>query len=269
MSKFIINNDDELLAETLVNADDGDIIELLPGTYFSKESPFVCDIGRNITLQGKTTDRNTVKINGSFTVGKSTVIIFKNLTIDHPANDDNTFSAYDGAEIYFNNVCIDRSATDGWDTIYGQNSTFSFKDSQVLTGRKTKAIGLSLDNSQIFADNTSIQLMLQKSSKTYLKDSIVTDYFDLRKNSQVNFNNLTIDSKDFAIKNDLLVKSTSKFNGQQLHFSNSTPNIRIHHASFDVKNLEPKPDQINFKFDNDSNVKADGKQPVNNDKKMR
>jgi len=255
------NNNDDQLTDAIIDAKDGDIIELLPGTYFSAADPFICTIRRNVTFIGKTTNKDDVKIYCSFTVGAKNIIIFKNLTIRYYSDEDNTLSAYDGAEVYGDNIVIDRRTADDWDTIYGQNSFFSFKNSQILTGAKTKAIGLSLENSQLFADNTSFQLLFQKNSQVYLKDSIVFHKLELRQHSSLNFRNLTVDPGNVHHKNDLVVKSSSKISGQDLIFANDSPHIRILKGNFNVQNFQPDLEQIHFKFDNTSTVLADGKVP--------
>lgn len=268
MNKFIVGNQqnkDDQLAQAIVDAQDGDVIELLPGTYFTTESPFICTIRRNLTFIGKSTNKDDIKLNCSFTVGAKNIIIFKNLTITFPANGENTLSAYDGAEVYTDNVCINRETSDNWDTIYGQNATFSFKDSQILTGLKTKAIGLSLDNSQIFADNTSIQFLFQRKSKAYLKNSIVTNEFKLRQHSETYFRNLTLASYVVPHKNDLTVHSGSLFQGQDLIFTSPEPRLRIFKSTFEVTNFQPEPSQLHFKFDASSKVLADSKKPSNED----
>lgn len=254
------------MAQTIVEAQDGDTIELLPGTYFTKESPLVCTIGRNITIIGQSNNKEDVRLNCSFTVGEKKTVIFRNLTITFPANGENTLSAYDGAEVYANNVCINRETTDNWDTIYGQNATFSFKDSLIQTGKKTKAIGLSLDKSQIYADNTSIQFLFQRKSKAYLKNSIVINEFKLRQKSETHFSNLTLASYQVPHKNDLTVHSGSSFEGQKLTFTSPEPQLRIFKSNFKVTKLQPEPKKLHFKYDASSNVSADTKKPLNEDK---
>lgn len=268
MTKFIIENQpnkDDQLAQTIVDAQDGDVIELQPGTYFTKESPLVCTIGRNLTIIGNSANQEDIKLNCSITIGAKKILILKNLTLTFPANDENTLSAYDNAEVYTNNVTINRETTDNWDTIYGQNATFSFKDTQIRTGRKTKAIGLSLDKSQIYTDNTSIQFLFQRKSKAYMKNSIVTNEFKLRQNSETHFNNLTLASYEVPHKNDITVHSHSTFQGQNLILTSPKPKLRIHQGTFKVNNFEPVPSKIHFKYDATSKVLADEKQPVNED----
>ncbi|WP_338232485.1 hypothetical protein [Companilactobacillus muriivasis] len=257
------NKNDEQLTQAIITARDGDIIELLPGTYFSSTDPFICTIRRNITFIGKTNNKNDVKLFCSFTIGEKNIVIFKNLAISYTANEDNTLSAYDGARIYGENISINRQTADDWDTIYGKDAYFSFKDSQILTGRKVKAIGLSLENSQLFADNTAIQLLLEKHSKVYLKDSFVYHKLELRQTSSLDFHNLSIDSTGSPTKNDLAVKGYSRMNGQDLIFINESPAIRILKSKFKVDDFQPMPNEIHFKFDDTSKIEADGKLPFN------
>ncbi|WP_125772264.1 hypothetical protein [Companilactobacillus furfuricola] len=269
MNKFIVGNQqnkDDQLAQTIVDAQDGDTIELMPGTYFSKESPLICTIGRNVTFIGQSTNKDDIKLNSSFTIGAGKTVIFKNLTITFPADSENTLSAYDGAKVYTNNVCINRETKDNWDTIYGQNATFSFKDTMILTGKKTKTIGLSLDQSQIFADNTSIQFLFQRKSQAYLKNSIVINELKLRQHSETHFNNLTLASYIVPHKKDLTVHSSSTFQGQTLILTSPKPQIRVHKAKFEVTNVQPEPNKLHFKFDKSSIVRADSKKPNNEDK---
>jgi len=253
------DDNDAQLSSAIINAQDGDVIELLPGTYFSIDDPFICTVRRNISLIGKSTNKDDVKVYCSFTIGAENIIIFKNMAITYTSDKDNTLSAYDGAEVYGDNISIDRQTSDDWDTIYGQNSFFSFKDSQILTGVKTKTIGLSLENSQLFADNTLFQLLFQKNSQTYLKNSVVSQKLELRRYSKLNFRNLTIVSNNTQFKNDLAVKSNSKVSGQDLIFANNTPQVRILKSNFDVHDFQPELEQINFKFDNESKIQVDGK----------
>lgn len=252
------SNNDEQLSKALIQARDGDIIELLPGSYFSPDSPFICTIRRNITLIGTSKNKNDVKLYCSFTVGEATTIILKNLTINYMATDENTLAAYDGARVYGNNITIDRKSEDDWDTVYGQNSFFSFKDSNIYTGAKTKAIGLSLENSQIFAIDSFIELMFQKNSKSFLKDSTITNKLELRRHSELNFNNLTIDSTKFHVKNDLAVKSNSQFSGQNLIFIRPLPQIRILKSKFNVTGFQPELNYIDFESDKSSEIFTDG-----------
>lgn len=256
------NNDDQL-TQAIINAKDGDIIELLPGVYFSSTNPFICNIARNITLIGKTTNKNDVRLYCSFTVGNQNIVIFKNMAITYTANEDNTLSAYDGARIYGDNISINRQTSDDWDTIYGKDAYFSFKNSQILTGKKVKAIGLSMENSQLFADNTSIQLLLQKHSRAYLKDSIIYHKLELRLTSKLDFRNLTVDATESPTKNDLAVKGYSDMNGQDLIFVKENPAIRIVKSKFNVNNFQPMSSEIHFKFDDVSKIEADGKVPFN------
>lgn len=257
------NKNDDQLTQAILNAQDGDVIELLPGTYFSSADPFICTIRRNISFIGKTNNKDDVQLFCSFTVGAKNILIFKNLTISFTADGENTLSAYDGAEVYGDNIAIDRRTADDWDTIYGKDSYFSFKDSQILTGRKVKAIGISLENSQMFADNTFFQLLFQKHSRVYLKDSSVAHKLEIRRQSQLNFRNLTIDSTKTAYKNDLAVKSNSHLKGQDLIFVRDSPSIRILKSNFMVNNFQPPLEQVHFKFDDVSQVSADGKLPAN------
>ncbi|AUI71408.1 hypothetical protein COSHB9_18910 [Companilactobacillus alimentarius] len=257
------NNNDEQLTKAIIDAKDGDVIELLPGTYFSKDNPFICTIGRNITLIGKSAHKNDTTIYASFTIGDQNIIIFKNLNISYTANGENTLSAYDGAKVYGNNITINRQTSDDWDTIYGQNSFFSFKDSEILTGRKVKAIGISLEKSKLFADNTSIQLLFQKNSQTLLRDTKIYHKIELRRHSSLYFKDLTIDSSKVRVKNDLAVKTSSNISGQNLTFLRKNPQIRILNSRFNVDQFQPKPEIIHFKFDQDSQIQADGKLPTN------
>ncbi|HJF87998.1 MAG TPA: hypothetical protein K8V88_11230 [Companilactobacillus farciminis] len=252
------NNDEELM-QAIVNAKDGDVIELLPGTYFSRNNPFICTIRRDISFIGKTSDKEDVKLYCSFTVGAKNTLIFKNLSIIYPANDENTMSAYDGARVYGQNIIIDRQTSDYWDTIYGQNAYFSFKDSKILTGKKIKAIGLSLEKSQLFADNTEFQLLFQKDSTVYLKDSTILHKFELRQGSKTFFKNLTIDSTTTDYKNDLAVKTKSQISGNDLIFVKDKPQVRILESQFDVDDFQPETNHINFKFDKKSKISIDGK----------
>ncbi|MQS75065.1 DUF1565 domain-containing protein [Companilactobacillus halodurans] len=255
------NNTDELLSSAIVNARDGDIIELMPGEYFSKNNPFICTVRRNITIVGKSNTKGAVKLYCSFTIGADCLVIFKNLTINYTADSDNTLSAYDGAKVYGNNITIDRNTSDDWDTIYGQNASFSFKDSNILTGAKTKAIGLSLENSQLFADSTFFQLLFQKNSTVFLRNSFVAHKLELRRHSQLFFKNLTVDSTKTLNKNDLAVKSSSEMIGQDLIFIRNSPQIRILKSSFAVDNFEPESQRIHFKFDEASRILVDGRRP--------
>lgn len=257
------NNNDDQLTQAILNAKDGDVIELLPGAYFSSDDPFICTIRRNISFIGKTKNKADVQLFCSFTVGAKNILIFQNLTISFTANSENTLSAYDGAEIYGNNIAIDRRTSDDWDTIYGKDAFFSFKDSEILTGRKVKAIGISLENSQMFADNTAFQLLFQKNSQVYLKDATVYHKLEIRRHSQLNFRNLTIDSTKTDYKNDLAVKSNSHINGQDLIFVRASPRVRILKSNFMVNNFQPAVNQIHFKFDDVSKVSADGRLPIN------
>jgi len=261
------NNNDDQLSSAIINAKDGDVIELLPGIYFSAANPFICTIRRNITFVGRSKNKDDIKLYCSFTIGNKNIIILRNLTLAYTANSENTLSAYDGAEIYGNNVAIDRQTSDDWDTIYGQNSFFSFKDSAILTGAKTKTIGLSLENSQLFADNTSFQLLFQKNSQVYLKDATVLHRLELRQHSHLNFKNLKIDTSNVRIKNDLVVKSHSDISGEDLIFTKSSPQIRVLESNFKVDNFQPELEQIQFKFDDTSQVMADGKNLSNKNTK--
>lgn len=266
MSKITIDNDDDQLAKAIVNAKNGDIIELLPGEYFSNASPFICTVRRNITLIGKTSDKDAVKIYSSFTIDANTIMIFKNLTIQYTANSDNTLAAFDGAEIYGDNIRIDRLTRDNWDTIYGKNAFYSFKDSQISTGYKTaKTIGMSLENCQIFTDNTKIHLLFLKNSRAYLRDSKITHRLELRQHSQLFFNNLLVDSKNIDPKYDVSIRSSSQMSGQNLYFLSTPAQIRILKSNLTVDNLQPDLKQLHFQYDDTSKVNVNGNHPYNED----
>lgn len=265
MTKIIIGGqgkNDEQLTNAIINAKDGDIIALLPGVYFSTDSPFVCTLRQSLTFQGQSKDSKDVVIYSSFSVGNDTTSIFKNLTINFTANGENTLAAYDEARVYLDNVIIDRGAPDVWDTIYVQNSFISIKDTKILTGSKHNSVGLSLENSQLFADNLSVQLMFQKKSITYLKDSTIWDSLKLRHQSITYFHTLAFDTLTESFTN-IDIKSDSQFNGQNLKFDQADAQIHISKSSADIKQLEKHSLVPHFKFDADSKVNLAGQEPLN------
>ena len=191
-------------------------------------------------------------------------MIFKNLTIQYTANSDNTLAAFDGAKVYGDNIRIDRLTYDNWDTIYGKNSAYSFKNSQISTGFKTaKTIGMSLENCQLFLDNTRIHLLFLKNSRAYIRDSKVTHRLELRQHSQLFFNNLLIDSKNIDPKYDISIRSASQLHGQNLYFLSTPARVRILKSDLSVNNLHPDLKQLHFQYDDISKVDINGKHPFN------
>jgi hypothetical protein len=264
--KILIGNqkdNDDRLSNAIVNAQDGDVIELLPGSYFTKDNPLICTITNNISIIGKTYDNEAVKLYASITVVQGATVIFKNLLLSYTANDENTLSAYDASKVYGDNVTIDRNTSDSWDTIYGQNSYFSFKESQIGTGNKTKAIGLSLDHSKLFAQNTTFAYLFAKNSTIYLKNSVIFNKLELRRKTNLFFRDLQIDTTFVYAKNDLAVKSNSSFQGQELRFYRQSPNVRILKSNFNVEKFNPQLNKIHFKYDKTSKVLADKQTPKN------
>lgn len=254
-------DNDRQFEQALDESEDWDTIELLPGEYFSRTFPDTYSIKKNLTIVGRNDNLEAVKLNCAFVIGNKKILTLKNLSLNYPGIHLNTLSIYDQSEVFCDNVSINRTAPDKWNTVYVQNSALSLINSQILTGKKLGLVGLQLENSQVAIVNSVVQLLALKKSDGYLRNSTILFALGLEKQSTLTFLDLTIDALANLKYSDLFVWNKSNFKGHLLHFSKSTPTIDIFNSSFTSDNFDPTPKDITWKFDSNSNVSADGIKP--------
>lgn len=261
MSTFIVGNDNnnaQQFEETFEHAQAGDTIELLPGDYFKANSFEYFEINKDIVITGTSTDNHETRINCSFIIGNQATVILKNLTLNYSGSDDNTLAAFNHSQVYGQNICVKRLATDKWDTIYIKDSAISLTNSQIMTnGDKNQAIGLFLENSQLLATDSTIERFLQKNSTSYLKNIHVVHFVGSKNHSQLDFVNLSIAGVHNPKKSNFYTVEQSQVKGQQLQILNQAPIVDVSNSAFTVTDVSPDVNNFNFRFDEKSNVTID------------
>lgn len=135
MKTFIVKNTAEL-AQAINNYADNDTIELFPGEYFPETPTPYISIKKTLLL--------------------------KNLSVNFDDESSNAITLFDGSKFYGTNVVINHSFPNRWNTIYAKNSFISLENSEVLSTNKGNVPSIELDNSQLFADNSSIYFLTEK-----------------------------------------------------------------------------------------------------------
>lgn len=265
MSTFIVGNDNnnaQQFEETFEHAQAGDTIELLPGDYFSADTFEYFEINKDIVISGTSSDNHETRINCSFIIGNQATVILKNLTLNYSGSDDNTLAAFNHSQVYGQNICVKRLATDKWDTIYIKDSSISLTNAQILTnGNKNQAISLFLENSQLLATDTRLERFLQKNSTAYLKNVHIVHFAGSKNHSQLDFINLTIAGDHNPNKSNFYTMEQSRVKGEKLQILNQAPIVDVSDSSFSVNNVQPDVANFNFRFDDKSQVTVDGITP--------
>lgn len=263
MSTFIVGRSSHKETEFIAAfqaAKPGDTLQLMPGNYFKKADLQYFNINQNISITGLGQNKEEVVLNCNLNIGNQAVVLLKNLTIHFSNLADNAVAIYDQARLYGQAITIHRDSPDNWDAVYCQNSGISLTDSQIKTSTQTRAVGLSLENSQFYAENTMIDWLFQKNSQAYLKHATIKQLLSLRHHSQTYFSDLIIDS---ASRKNIALKSYSSLTGIKLQFTTPKPQINICESQLTVKDTSPKVDDIIFKFDAASKVHVSGRIPKN------
>ncbi|MFC6176473.1 hypothetical protein ACFQAV_06450 [Companilactobacillus huachuanensis] len=244
-------------------ADNCDTIVLKSGEYFSSETMFL-SIKKSLTIKGQYANAKATKINCGLFFGENTTVILENLLLTYDNEKGNTLALYDGAKLYCNNVIVNRTNESSWDTIYSSNSFISLKNSDIQADRQRNISSLSLENSQLMSVKSNIHLPLLVNSTAYLKDSFISYSIVLKKNSNLSFINLAIDSTQNNESSDFYVEGESTVNGDNLDFSKNEPFIDVLNSNFEGNDFFAGLDKVRWRYDTNSNVIIDGTEPFNN-----
>lgn len=237
-----------------------DVIELTAKSYF-KDSQIALNIDHNLTITGHSINAKSI-INAAFIIGQATTLILKNLSVDFSDDGLTTVALYDNSQLYCNNVIIAANNNGKFDTIYCRDSAISLVNSVILTN-EYNAVGLSLENSQMTAVNSNFNTLGFKNSTGYLKDCLVNEYVGVLNKSNLSFSGLAIDSRSTKNLSDLYVENGSKLQGNDLDLFAPNPSISVTNSSFDNIHFLSNIDNIDWFYDDDSEVSADGQEPRN------
>lgn len=266
MTKFTIGdqgNNEQQFCYALKKANDGDVIELLPGEYFSPDTSLFLEIDKNITIRGRYSNASATKLFCGFFTGNKTTAIFQNLTVNNCKHNSNTICAFDNSEIYAKNVIFKHSPVDHWDTVYIKDSNFSIESCQILTD-SNETHALSIENGRVTAVDSIIQFLYEKNATFYLKSSLITFAANLDDKSQLLFDELTIDSSNNPDYSDIYICQQSTVDGSNLSFAVDEPFIDVLESNFEIFNSQPISDKIRWRYDELSNVLANGENPYTN-----
>lgn len=240
-------------------------IELKPGKYFADADNIFLSIKKNITIKGLYDNAKATNLNCAFLMGADTTLILENLTMNYFGEKSNTIALYDGAELYGNNIIVDRTMdqNSNWDTIYCKDSTISLKNSEILTDPIRNICGLSLENSQLIAVNSNVNAPLFKNSTVYLKDTLTSYSVVLKNHSNLSFINLAIDSTQNTEFSDFYIENQSTVNGVNLNFSKKDSFVDVIDSHFENNNFVSGLENVRWRFTDNSTVLADGDEPFN------
>lgn len=260
--KYTVDNDRDFYL-AVKDANDGDEILVYPGEYFKPDDTPILTIKNNISIVGETSDFDAVCLNCGFLVGKKNIFILNNLSINYNDEKGNTLALYDGAEFYGNNIVLNHSATNEWNTIYCQNSSISLNDSEIINSNKDNIPAIMMENSQMLAINSSIYFPALRSSDCILKDSFISYSLCLQNKSSLNFDDITIDSNNNTEFSDFYLDNKSIVEGSNITFVKDNPSIDIFASQFETNDFLSDFDKINWHFDDESTVWADGYELLN------
>lgn len=239
-------------------------IILEPGKYFADEDNIVLSVKKNLTIKGKYSNAKATHLNCGFLLGDNNTLILKNLAIDYDGEECNTIALYDGAELYGDNIIVDRTTESRWDTIFCKDSTLSLKNSEVLTDPTRNICGISLKNSQIIATHSNLNAPLLDNSTAYLKDVFTNYAFALKNKSNLSFTDLTLDTSQNTEFSDFYVDNHSTVTGINLNLPKKYSYIDVINSHFENTNFASGLDNVRWRFDKNSTVLADGDEPFNN-----
>jgi hypothetical protein len=122
---------------------------------------------------------------------------------------------------------------------------------------------MSLENSQMTAVNSNFNTLGLKNSTVYLKDCLVNEYVGVLNKSSLSFSGLAIDSRSTENISDLYVEDESDLRGNDLSFAAPNPSISITNSNFDNVNFLSDINKIDWFYDDNSEVLANGQEPRN------
>lgn len=257
-------NTDKQLFNAVKNSATNDIIELESDSYFT-DSPATLPITHSLTITGRSPKAKST-INATFIIGskptKQTILILKNLSVDFTGDNITTIALYDNSQLYCHNVIVSANNDSKFDTIYCRDSAISLDNSVVLTN-EYNSVGMSLENSQMTAVNSNFNTLGLKNSIVYLKDCLVNEYVGVLNKSSLSFSGLAIDSRSTENISDLYVEDESDLRGNDLSFAAPNPSISITNSNFDNVNFLSDINKIDWFYDDDSEVLANGQEPRN------
>lgn len=264
MKKIIVATDYEIRA-ALANSQSGDIICVKPGSYFENDQPTQLRLVNKVTLQGMTDDANDVVFKNAFIIlGHASTIYLKNLTINLDCDKLNTIAIYDNSKVYGDNIIVNRTNPKQWNTVFCQDSDISLINSIITSDTDENTAALSLENSQLYAENTEIYFYASKNSQSIIKSTVIDYAVCLLNNSELYFNELVIDPQNNSNTSSCYLSDNSVFYGENIIFSENDCTIEVDtldNSTFDINNL--KSDQRNLEWirDDDATVLIDGERP--------
>jgi len=263
MSTYTVNTTYEFLEVLYTRVSDNDIIELLPGTYNFEDGASFFEIEHDLTIRGLSSNANATKLNCAFLLGDNRSLILKNLTISYNRDKANTIALYNNAQLYGNNIIVDRVLA-RWNTIYCQNSSISLLNSAIMADRDTNVTGLLLEkNSHMIAIDTEIQLLGLRNSTAIVKNAVISYAVALQNHSKLSYINLTVDGRRNLDSSNFYIENQSCVDGVNLNFSKKDTFIDIIKSNFEGDNFLSGLNNIRWRFDDDSTVLADGNEPFN------
>jgi len=262
MTKYKVNNTKQFLTVLFSQVSDNDIIELLPGTYNFKRYIGYFEIKKSLTIRGISDDANSTKLNCAFFCNGNSLIL-QNLSVTYDGPKFNTIALYNHAELYGNNVVINRVLSK-WDTVYCQNSTISLLNSAIMANRNTNTTGLLLEkDSQMIAVDTEIQLLGLRKSSAIVKDSVISYAVALQNHASLSYIDLTVDGRRNLDSSNFYIENNSNVDGVNLNFSKKDTFIDIINSNFKGDSFLSGLSNIRWRFDDNSTVLADGSEPFN------
>lgn len=260
--KYTVNNDRDLYL-AVRDADDGDAITVCPGEYFNFDKTVILSIKKNIAIIGQ--DSDSTLLNCGFLIANKNFLILKNLSVNYDDEKGNAVALYDGGEFYGKNIVLSNSAANEWNTIYCQNSSISLTNSEIINANKDNVPAIMMENSYMYALNSSIYFPALLSSECLLEDSFISYSLCLRNNSSLMFNNITIDSTNNTDFSDFYIDNESSVEGTNITFIKNHPSIDILDSQFESAEFLSGLEKINWRIDDQSTVWADGQQLSNTD----
>lgn len=262
MTTLYVNNkhNKDLDLVTAINiAKPFDTIKIAEGTYFNDYHPYYFNIKKSLTIIG---DRN-VRLNACFVVGGDIQLSLENLTISSEDDDHNTIAIFEHARFYAENVKFIHPAKSKWNTIYCQDSTCTLSNSTVST-QNIETSGLMFTNSLVILVNDTINTVYFNNSNCQLKKCLINHSIGVDYNSMLTFDTLTINGNEHCDDSDIYVMNNSSLEGQYLNLTSKTPVIDIAISSFETDYFGSNSENIEWNYDDESTVLANGTAPFNN-----
>lgn len=263
MKKIIVKNTDELY-DAFENVQNGDLIYLQPGKYFSAEKQYILNVTKDITIEGLGNGADKAILqNNAFLIGKGATLYLKNLTVKFDNSTLNTIAMYDNSQLFCNNAVITKQNPNGWNTIFAVDSSVSLVDTIVDTDADNNTCSLDLKNSQLYAENSEIYFYYSNNTKSILKSCVINYSLCLADHSNLYFGDLDIDPLQNTGFSSCYITGKSTMEGDTIAIATDGTSVdSLAGSSFDVTNLLTDQSDIDWYFDDDASIQVDGYQPL-------